>query len=81
MPSKEEKRRRANLVDAIVQKDTAEAIERMPISFKDLGALFDYLNEQLGVQGCDHTVKMTKNFLSGRNLDVEKRKERDRQIM
>ena len=71
MPSKEEKRRRAQLVEAMVQKDTEEAIERMPISFSDLAALFDYLDEQLGEQECDHTPKITKAFLENRKLDAK----------
>lgn len=70
MPSKEEKRRRARLVEAMVQKDTEQAIEGMPISFSDLAELFDYLDEQLGGQGCDHTSRMTSAFLDSRNLNT-----------
>ena len=68
---KEEKRRRAKLVEAIVQKDTAEAIARMPISFNALAKLFDYLDLQLGEEGCDHTNKMTKTFLEEQQLNSE----------
>ena len=71
MPSKEEKRRRARLVEAMVQKDTEEAIERMPISFGDLAALFDHLDEELGEHECDHTKKMTKAFLERKKLNTE----------
>ena len=71
MPSKEEKLRRAQIVEAMVQKDTEEAIERMPISFANLAALFDHLDEQLGEQGCDHTPKMTKAFLENKKLNTE----------
>ena len=71
MPSKEEKRRRAQLVEAIVQKDTEEAIEKMPISFGDLAALLDHLDEELGEHGCDHTSKMTKAFLENKKLNTE----------
>ena len=71
MPSKEEKRRRAKIVEAIVAKETAEAIEKMPISFKDLGALFDHLDVELGNEECDHTPRMTKAFLGSRKLDTE----------
>jgi len=72
MPSKEEKRRRAKLVEAMVQEDTKKAIEIMPISFTHLAALFDHLDEVFGNEGCDHTPKFTKAFLKSRNLDVEK---------
>jgi len=71
MPSKEEKLRRAKLVEAIVQEETAKAIENMPISFKDLAALFDHLDEVFGNEGCDHTPKITKAFLESRNLNTE----------
>ncbi len=71
MPSKEEKRRRAKIVEVIVAQDTAEAIEKMPISFKDLGALFDHLDEVFGNEGCDHTLRITKAFLETRNLSIE----------
>jgi len=69
MPSKEEKRRRAKLVEAIVQEETAEAIASMPISLDGLAKLFDYLDEQLGEQGCDHTPRMTKAFLEEKQLN------------
>jgi len=71
MPSKEEKRRRAEIVAAIAQQETAKAIEKMPISFKDLAELFDHLDEQLGIEECDHTKRMTKKFLESRNLNAE----------
>ena len=71
MPSKEEKRRRAKIVEALVAEDTAKAIERMPISFKDLGALFDHLDDVLGNEGCDHTLKLTKQFVESRKLNLE----------
>ena len=71
MPSKEEKRRRAKLVEAIVQLETAKAIEAMPISFADLSALFDYLDIKLGEEGCDHTTRMTNTFLGKQSLKPE----------
>lgn len=71
MPSKEEKRRRAEIVEAIVAKDTEEAIESMPISFKDLGALFNHLDEVFGREGCDHTLAITTAFLDRQSLNKE----------
>ena len=70
MPSKEEKQRRAELVEAMVQDETKKAIDRMPITFVELAALFDHLDEQLGIKGCDHTPKITKAFLESRKLDA-----------
>ena len=59
------------LVEAIVQEETKNAIQRMPISFQVLAALFDHLDEVFGNEGCDHTLKITKGFLEARNLNVE----------
>jgi len=74
MPSKEEKRRRAKIVEAIVAQDTAEAIDKMPISLKDLGALFDHLDDVFGNEGCDHTLKITAAFLENKNLNSARTK-------
>lgn len=70
MTSKEEKRRRAALVQAMVAEDTRKAIEEMPISLPHLGQLFDYLDEKLE-KGCDHTSKFTLAFLESNNLNRE----------
>ncbi|AKH67778.1 Protein of unknown function (DUF2695) [Spongiibacter sp. IMCC21906] len=67
MASKEEKRRRAALVQAIVAEDTKKAIEEMPISLVHLGQLFDHLDEQVE-NGCDHTPRITTAFLTSNNL-------------
>ncbi len=69
--SKQEKRRRAALVEAMVAEDTKKAIEEMPLSLKDLGRLFDHLDFQLGIQGCDHTPRITSSFLVSLNLDTD----------
>ncbi len=71
MPSKAEKKRRAALVQAIVDKDTKEAIAAMPISFHDLKDLFDYLDIQLEESGCNHSPKITIGFLESRQLKTE----------
>ncbi len=71
MTSKEEKKRRAALVQAMVAEDTKKAIEEMPISLSHLGQLFDYLDVKLE-EGCDHTPKITIDFLDSINLDSEK---------
>lgn len=43
----------------------------MPVSFKELAALFDHLDEQPGLQGCDHTPKATRTFLESQGLNAE----------
>ena len=71
MPSKEEKRRRKSLVKTIDQKETADAIDKMPISFKDLARLLDHLDEQMEIEGCDHTPKLTIKYLENKQLPSE----------
>ncbi|WP_211826667.1 DUF2695 domain-containing protein [Kistimonas asteriae] len=70
MASKEEKQRRAALVQAMVDADTKKAIEEMPISLAHLGQLFDHLDTDLE-NGCDHTSKITTAFLASHNLKIE----------
>ncbi|MHC4462830.1 MAG: DUF2695 domain-containing protein [Planctomycetota bacterium] len=72
MPSKEEKRRRAKLVQEIADIEKRKEIEKMPISFKDLSELFNYLDEKLSTNECNHTPIMTKIFLESKNLNTEK---------
>lgn len=72
MPSKEEKKRRAALVETMVGEHTKKAIEDMPLPLKELGDLFDYLDEKLGVHDCDHTPKLTVRFLDNHQLNSAK---------
>ena len=69
--SKEEKRRRAALVQAMVAEDTKKAIEEMPITLAHLSQLFDHLDVKLE-DGCDHTPKITTAFLTSINLSPQK---------
>ena len=68
--SKEEKRRRAALVQTIVAENTKKAIEEMPISLVHLGELFNYLDIKLE-DGCDHTPRITIAFLTSTELSSE----------
>ncbi len=71
MASTEEKKRRQKLVQAIVDEQTKKEIEEMPLLLTELGALYDHLDEQLGVHECNHTPKMTIEFLIANMLDPE----------
>jgi hypothetical protein len=71
MASKDEKRRRAALVQKAVTQNTIKAIAAMPISLQHLGDLFDYLDESLGADACDHTCKMTRRFLASKPLNQD----------
>ena len=67
MPSKSEQKRRKALARDIAERDKAAAIATMPISKDDLASLFDHLDSALST-GCDHSLKITRSFLQGRNL-------------
>lgn len=71
MPSKEERRRRRALVRAIEEKQSAEAVARMPISRADLYSLFDWVDGHVIEEGCDHTLRHTRDFIRARGLAEE----------
>lgn len=69
MPSEEEIARRKHLTRSVAEKQRAAAEARMPISRQDLRDLFDFLDESLGAEGCNHSLEHTKSFLLSRKLD------------
>jgi len=71
MPSKEERRRRRALVRAIEEKQSAEAVARLPISRADLYNLFDWVDEHVIDEGCNHTLRHTRKFIRARGLAEE----------
>ncbi len=71
MASSEDRERRKRLARAVAEKARAEAEERMPISRDDLDDLFNYLDEELPKSGCNHTLELTKVFLTLRSVDAE----------
>lgn len=62
MPSKTEQERRKAIVREIAERQRAEAVASMPISQDQLSQLFNYLDSAL-VVGCDHSLKLTRQFL------------------
>jgi predicted house-cleaning NTP pyrophosphatase (Maf/HAM1 superfamily) len=67
MTSKTEQERRKTIVREIAKQKKAAAIAVMPICQNDLSDLFDYLDTAL-VVGCDHTLRLTSQFLQAREL-------------
>lgn len=47
------------------------ALAALPLPATELAAMFDMLNIELPLQGCDHTRRITKGWLAGRGHDVE----------
>lgn len=67
MTSKAEQERRKAIVREIARRQRAEAVASMPISQDQLAHLFDYLDSALSA-GCDHTLKLTRQFLQANGL-------------
>lgn len=70
MPSKEERDRRKKMVHHVQHNERAEAEGKMPIPKDVLKALFDWLDGK-PADGCDHTLRFTKEFLEARRLPPE----------
>jgi len=47
------------------------ALAALPLAVTELAAMFDMLNIQLPLQGCDHSRRITKAWLASRGHDVE----------
>ncbi len=71
MASQAERDRRRALVREIADRKRQEAEARMPLSKEDLAALFNHLDQAL-VEGCDHSLRLTRAFLASRSLAADK---------
>ncbi len=67
MTSKSEQERRKSLIRDVKKRERQLAEARMPISRRDLCALFDHLDVALG-GGCDHSLRFTRQFLAAQSL-------------
>ena len=47
------------------------ALAALPLPADELEAMFDMLDIELPLQGCDHSRRITKAWLSGRGHEVE----------
>ena len=72
MPSKQEKRRRKELVNSIEQKQRAEAEANLPLSRRDLLDLFIWVDDRWDQYGCDRTLRHTLEFIKLRGLAEER---------
>jgi hypothetical protein len=70
MTSQAERDRRKAMMRAARQRERQEAEAQMPLGRDDLAALLDHLGEALA-EGCDHSLRLTKRFLSGHSLSEE----------
>lgn len=67
MPSKAEQESRKAMVRKIAQRQRADVVASMPITRDQLAQLFEHLDGALSA-GCDHSLKLTRQFLRARGL-------------
>ena len=46
-------------------------VNSLPMSREIFHELFDYLDERLSEEDCDHNLEMTEEFLKQRNVSIE----------
>jgi len=69
--TKRDERRAAKLAKAAWSAELrAVARSKVPLSATEMTALFAMLDERLSDQGCDHSLKWVRAWLSDRSLDV-----------
>jgi len=71
MPSAEEKQRRKELAQSARAAAKASLKGSLPTSIAQLQTLFDYLDNKLTEEGCDHSLRLTKQFAESNQLPYE----------
>ncbi len=69
MHGKQEKARCRAIVQEMSDRARATEEAARPIGREDLRALFDHLDDVVGREGCDNTLRRTRAFLQARLLD------------
>lgn len=69
MPDKNEIERRKQIARELKLKARQEFESNLPTSQINFKALFDHLDEQLSESDCDHSHKLTKDFLQSLKVD------------
>ena len=72
MIGKDEKARRKNLRHALRDQERRAALERFPVPILILKELFDFLDVRLSESQCDHTLRLTREFVRRNSLDEER---------
>ena len=71
MVSKEEKKRRKELLAAWEQKEHESWEAKLPASKEDLVSLFEWVDDGWDEEGCDRTLRRTLEFIRLRGLPEE----------
>jgi hypothetical protein len=67
-----DKNKKKELLKKYAQQQKNILVISLPFNTTLFERLFDYLDEMLGIDGCDDTLRYTRKFLSDNNLPVEK---------
>lgn len=63
MPDRQEVERRKQINKELREKDAILFENSLPVSREEFQNLFDFLDTEIGENGCDDTLKITKEFL------------------
>jgi len=68
MPNKEDKASRKEILRELRDANKRNTQDAFPVPHPLLNQLFDYLDQQLSTTGCDHTLRLTREFISRQSL-------------
>jgi hypothetical protein len=69
MPDKTEKQRRKEIVHALREEQRKSIRDGFPVPVLALKARFDFLDQRLAGEGCDHTLRLTREFIRQNAMD------------
>lgn len=70
MPSPEEKQRRKDVQNSLIAQ-RKEQLAVLPMPEEKLGAYFEYLDQHLTAEGCDHILRFTQQFANDHSLTFD----------
>jgi hypothetical protein len=62
---------RKRLKKQVRDQERRAALRALPLAISELEAMFDMLDVELPIQGCDHSRRLTQAWLVSRGHDVE----------
>jgi hypothetical protein len=71
MPEPPNKRRRKEMLREVREQQRAEARAALPLPDEQLRAMFDMLDRELPIRGCDRTRRLTLGFLERGGHPIE----------
>lgn len=72
MPERPDKQRRKEMLSKSRADSRAAARAALPLPDDQMQALFDMLDQQLPREGCDHTLRLTRQWIVQQGLDAER---------